>query len=291
MPTVTREVRLEGLGVVRIERINGAKLNRALAITRAIGKKVPDLVGKVSRFRKEYGEQNALELDRATAVMRFGPRTVVDEDGTEHRVPGRLDHMTEEDWQGSGQKVRMPLEPSPGEVIAAVYDDVIEHAEDSVYRLLALLTLPNEEVLAAWKGDGLPKLIEDRVADLMGAYAEELLELAIVAGEALGDQWTTKRTELGGRVGNALRLFGLNPERMTPSTPSTDSTPTTSPENSTPTSYTDSPASTTGDPTSSSEPLPTFSPGSVNGHEPTTNGQPSSTDTEAWTTATEPALP
>jgi hypothetical protein len=274
MPTVTREVRLEGLGVVRIERINGAKLNRALAITRAIGKKVPDLVGKVSRFRKEYGEQNALELDRATAVMRFGPRTVVDEDGTEHRVPGRLDHMTEEDWQGSGQKVRMPLEPSPGEVIAAVYDDVIEHAEDSVYRLLALLTLPNEEVLAAWKGDGLPRLIEDRVGDLMGAYAEELLELAIVAGEALGDQWTTKRTELGGRVGNALRLFGLNPERMTPSTPSTDSTPTTSPENSTPTSYTDSPASTTGDPTSSSEPPQTFSPGSGNGHEPTTNEQP-----------------
>lgn len=251
-------IELEGLGTIRIERINGLKLTRMLAITKAISRKVPGIVGQIGTFRREYAERNAIVLDRATAVMRFGER---------------LERMTDEDWKASGNRLTVPVEPSTAEVIAAVYGDVLEAAEAEVLRLLALITLSNGAVIAAWKEGTLTA--EDgpvalRVDRLLEAPADDLLELAVIAGEVLQDQYTSRRDKLGDRLGNAFRLFGLDPSKMTPES----RTPTTTPTSSTPTSSTDTPASTDGDPTSPSEPPPISSPVSANAPEPTMSEPP-----------------
>lgn len=257
---------------VRVERITGLKLSRSLAIIRAIGRAVPDLVTKWGKFRQEYEQTHSVELDRATALMRFGPQPLAnelgelerDEAGNVRMMPGRLEHLTEEDWNARGNVLRIPASPSTGESIAAILPDALDVAEEHVYRLVALLTLPNQELARVWRTGALNERLDELVDELLAeAYADELLELAVVCGEVLDDQFRRKTSELSGRLGNALRLFGLDPTRLAPATPqsptTSEDTSTTSPSSSKPSSSSDSPSSTDGPPTPPSAPLPTSS--------------------------------
>lgn len=277
---------------VRIERITGLKLSRALAVVRALGKAIPQLVHQYGTFRSEYARTHSLELDRAAALRRYGPEPiigpdgdlVVDEHGQPRMLPGELDHLTDADWQAAGNVLRLPASPSTAESVAAMLPEALEVAEEHVYRLCALLTIPNVDVARYWRTGELKERLDERVDELLAeAYADELLELAVVCGEVLDEQFRRKTSELGGRLGNALRLFGLDPTKL-PNSPTTSPTATSTeqPSTSRPTSSTDSPASTDGPPTPSSTPPPTYS--TPSGDEPgaTPNG---STTTPATTAA------
>ena len=281
-PAAARTVAIGDRTVV-LERLTGLKLSRALAIVRAAGTAVPKIVSTYGTFRQQYEREHSIELDRATARLRFGDE---------------LAHMTEEDWQASDNKLRLPASPTQAETFAALLPEVLDLAEEHVYRLLALLTIPNRELGRAWRDGSHVELLDRAVGDLLAdSYADELLELAVVAGETIEAQFTAKARELGGRMGNALRLFGLDPATLrapaTPESPQTapettqtpsstspasttsdTSTSTTSPASSRPTSSTASESSTDGRPTSPSELPPTSSPASPDELDETPSSEP-----------------
>jgi len=252
----------------RIERVSARKASTALALLRALSRSMPELQRDLATFRRDYEANNVIELDRVQAKLRYPPRplteltedgverAVLEADGTPRLLPSPVDRLTEADWERSGQTFKVPASPSTPEVITALFDKALDVAEEHVYRLLALFTLSNDDVARYRKDGSLKDQLADRSDSLLDdAFADEVLELAVVAGEVVDEQFRRKTDELGDRLGNALSLVGLRPPTRTTPTPA-PSPPAPSkdgPSSLTPSSSTDSPAPTPdGPPTPSS---------------------------------------
>jgi len=224
---------------VTIERVSQRKASVAFALLRGASGKVREVVHDWGRFQTEYEESHTVAIDRAMALLRYGPRPIVDDAGrplvypdrlegpdgssTPHpragqvvMSPSPLEAMTEEAWSAQGNMMRMPRSPSWAESAAAVLPAAIEHAEEEIYRLLALFTLSNEEVAVRRRDGTLRDELERRADELVdGCFADELVELAVVCGEVVDNAFRAKAAAIGGsRMGKALRLLGLNPARM-----------------------------------------------------------------------------
>jgi hypothetical protein len=274
---------------VTIERASALKASRAFAIIKGISREVRGLTKLWGSYVAEYEREHYVELSRAQARLRFPPRPLLDPDtrapirepdtirragapgedpvespnpraGDLVLTPSPIDHMTEEDWQASGQTLRLPESPATPQIVAVIFAEAGDVAEDSVYRLLALFTLRNQDVHRYWKAGTFAEELEERVDWLLGnAYADEVLELAVVVGEAIDDQFRRKIESLGGpaRLGKALRIVGVD----LPTSPTPDPT-ASEPNGSRPTSSTGGPESTDGESTTSSPHPSTSSPGS-----------------------------
>jgi hypothetical protein len=243
----------------RIERPSGRKSSRALATLRAISKAMPGLQEELAEFRRSYERENVVELDRAGARLQYPRLPYIDEDtgrpltdehGAIQYRPSELDAMTDEDWEKAGNVIRLPKSPSFNEEVAAMFGRALEVAEDHVYALLALFTLPNQDVKRAGRAgaDELTALIDERVADLLDdGFGDEWLELGAIVGELVDEHYVQKARSMGDRMGNTLRLFGMAPPKSQIS-PSLSASSSDGPESSTPSSPTDSPSPTDGDP-------------------------------------------
>lgn len=273
--TDARSVTIGG-EAIRVERVSARKASRALALLRHISRQVPGLATRWAEAEAEYRRTHVDVLSRAEARIRFPDRPLITsdaegldvpvrepetlEDGKPNpragdliMVPSPISRMTEADWENSNQRLELAQDPpNPAPMVMAVLDDALELAEEHVYKLLALFTISNEDVARFRKEDRLDEELEVRADRLLDtAFADELLELAVVCGELVDDQFTRKTRELGERMGKALRLVGMGP----PASPSSRTSPTTSgPTDSTPSSSTDGPESSDGGPTSPSTP-------------------------------------
>lgn len=291
---------------VTLERPNGVKASRALAELKQAGSAVKEVTTAMGEFITEYERTHVIELDRIQARMRYPGRPILGLDGEvalepaerpdgspnpragqPAMAPSLVDAMTEEDWREAGGRLRLPESPSQQEVIGAVLPVALEHGEERIWRLLALFLIPNAEVARARRDGRLDALLEERVSTLLeDAYADELMELAAAVGEVIDHHFRRKASEVGERMGNALRVIGLGkkkPTTPTPApTPSSSSSPqeesptststpaeedatdaTSSPSSSRPTSSTASDAPTDGPPTPSSSSPMTSSPPSA----------------------------
>ena len=275
----------------RVEPFSARKVNRALRLLRQIASDVPDLLKVRGRFVAEYEQEHYTEISRAEALRRYGvPSPVLDpetrqpirgDDGQIVTVPSGILQMTEEAWAAVGHKYRVPESPSFGEEMWAIFPHVLDRAEETVVQLLALVLMRNEDV-AAWSRDGslndehkpdgslkkrgkLHEAAQDLLDEAMG---DELLEVAVVAGEVVDEQLMSKARRLmeAGRLGNVVRLFGIDPERLKaarekpaeqPTSNGNGATTSTTPEQ-TPSSSTDSPEASQD---SAPEPSSTTSPG------------------------------
>jgi hypothetical protein len=298
--------------LVIIERPSGLKASRALAIMKRVSKAFPELTKAWATFNTEYERTHYVELDRAQAMLRYGPQPLTDEhgrvimypdrleDGTPHPragevvlIPSRLESLTEEAWAKAEHRVRLPRSPSLGESIVGILDEVLEVAETHVYELLALFTIPNSEVKSLWKqgGDQLNRRIKEQVDDVvLDAYADELLELAVVCGEVVDANFRTKAATLGARAGNALRLFGITlPAKQTEEPPTEAQTDAEAPQTSDSTGSQTSQETTETSPTSSPPHSPTDTPDSSDGtpSEPSTSPSTSSTESPPASTTSE----
>lgn len=271
-----------GAQTVTIERVSARKAAVALGLIRALSRAVPDLQRNWSKFVTEYERENALELNRAQARVRYPPRLVYDAEGQPLKddagelvfSPSIVDSLTEEDWERAGHVLRLPKTPTTPEQIIAVLDEALGVAEDHVYRLLALFTMSNADVKAYRRDGSLDERLQGLADDLLDdAMADEVLELAVVVGETVDTQFRAKASELGDRMGNALRVFGMSPTTTGPST-SPDG-----PSTAKPSSSTDSAPPTTGSPTPSST-SPTTSSSPSEGSSPQTT-EPERTPTPA----------
>jgi hypothetical protein len=247
---------------VTIEPPSGRKASRAFALIRAIGREAPELITAWGEFETTYQAEHYVEIDRANAELRYGPEPLVREGelvvypdghakaGEPIMLPGALESMTEEAWRAVDNKLRLPERPGLEAKLANIIrHDAIERAEENVYRLVALFAMPNADVKRYRQDGSFNERLEDLVNELLDdADLIDLLELAVVAGEVIDEQFRTKAEKLGGRMGNALRVLGLEPRTLAPQT--APEAPQTAPSAATPTP--DSPATSTDTPSSSS---------------------------------------
>jgi hypothetical protein len=223
---------------IRLEPFSARKAIRVIRTIEAIAKGVPDLLDEWGHFEQRYEASHATEMDRAAARSQFGPQPLMDEEPLIHegealsdakgnvlvrRTPkldaeGRpvmgpdpLGHMSEQDWEASGHKLRMPRSPDSYEKIANIFPKALDLAEEQTLRLLALLAMPNGELKQAMRSsEKINDILDERADKLLDAPAEDLLELVVTAGEMVEDQFVTRVKGLGERLPNGGRLFGLN---------------------------------------------------------------------------------
>lgn len=266
---------------VRIEPVSARKASRAFALLRHINRRAKDLAKSVDRFEREWRDEHVTMLTRPEARVQFPALLILDpETGTPVKDPDTseliyrpspVDTMSETDWQATDG--RYPVhERAPGYAVAMhAFDDAVEVAEAHVYRLLALLLMPNDEVSRRHREGTLDDELDQAANDLLDtAMADEVFELAVVCAEVLDEQFNTKMDELGDRAGNAMRLLGMGKR----TTSSSSTTPPSGPTTSTPDSSTDTPSSNgqAGHPTPSS--TPTTDSSSESAPSPTEPEQP-----------------
>lgn len=247
---------------ITIERFTLTKGMRVITLLQLIQKLVPQISREIAEFKREYSQTNIIELDRVQAKMRYGPTPVVNEAGDvqldEHggvlTIASPIDRMSEEDWERSGQTLKLRQAPSNEELMLAIFPLIYEHAQAPLVRLLALVAMPNADVerYAAVSGDKLWEEVDAFAARVIGpAYLEEIMELAVTAAEQVEGQVMTKAKGLGERAGKLAGLLGIK-TKTTATMSETSPTSNESPEQPSSPSASDSHASSTGPLTSSS---------------------------------------
>lgn len=264
-----REVRV-GDRTVRIEDFSGRKGARMLRVLEHVSQRFPEIQSEWAKYTSTYEATHTVDLDRAYARTQLAPQPLMreeplldearkpltDEQGrplvrrdpmldSEGRVmvgPDPLGHLTTADWEASGNKLRQPRSPGVAEQVMAVLPLALDLAESEVARLLALFAMPNEEVKRRSADGKLWDELDAQGDALLDAPLDQLVELAVCAGETLQDQYRVKiRERLGERLAAAARLVGLK----LPDAGGANST--TSASTTSPTSSTDSPQSTGGE--------------------------------------------
>lgn len=271
-----------------LQRPNGSKVSRVFAELRQAGDAVKAVTLAYGEFVRDYEAANVLELDRVQARLEYPPRPILDPetrlpirepdevDGKPNPIAGELvlgpsvvDTISDDDWERAGHKLRLPRSPDLATVIGHLLPVALDLAEDRVYRILALFLMDNREVARLRKSGELEQVLDEKAGDLLDeAFGDELLELAVVAGELVDHHFMRKARDLGDRAGNMLRLIGMGPRTPAGATATTPAeapaeASSSTPATSTPASSTDSPASTDGRPTSPSTPPTTSSPTSA----------------------------
>jgi hypothetical protein len=216
---------------ITLERFTLTKAMRVITLLKLIQQSTKEIGKTAAEFRREYAQDNVLELDRVEAKMRYGPRPIVDADGELMFRDGTLvteqspvDRMTEEDWTRSNQKLRIRQEPTPQEMMWAVFPVAFEHAEETVNRLLGLVIMSNGDVDRYVKSGEIWERVDELVnATIAPAYLDEIMELAVAAAELIEGQVMTKAKALGDRVGKLRQMFGVGTKTSTPETSPTSS--------------------------------------------------------------------
>lgn len=250
MTNATRSITL-GDQTITVEVPSTRKAHRALAWIRHLSRTQPAIQKHVGEFRRQYSADNYTELDRVQARVQFPEKYLADENGDPVRnpdgsiifLPSPVDAITDAEWQATGGKLRLPKAPGGEAVAFAMLDKALELAEEDVYRILALMTLTNEEVKQ--HRNDLAAAVEERVEFILdNSFPADVLELAVIVVEVLEEHVNSRLARLGDRAGKALRMVGLG-SQTDPGPATTDPTPT--PSTSTPNTSTDSPASTDGE--------------------------------------------
>lgn len=245
--------------------VTARKFVRIGKVLKNVARTTPEIIGELSRFTTEYEANNKIVLSRTQALMRFGPEPAyvplleedgavkigltgdpimvpqLDEAGNQIVRPGRLDHMTDADWEASNQQLELPRSPGLMEQIAAVFPLAFEAAEDQLVQLYGILLVDNKRLADAIReGDGAAaRLISEEGEEFLDrGDIGDMLELLVVAIEVSRGQIDRVIEDLGDRVGKALAMMGLGGLA-----PKIETRPSTKP-----TSSTDSPAATAGIP-------------------------------------------
>jgi hypothetical protein len=248
---------------ITIEGFSGRKGARLVRMLDNLGKAVPEIQREAERYRREYEANNTIDIDRALARAQNPPqpmtrerpviedgRAVCDDDGRPLVVveamldeqnrpimgPDPLGHISEEDWQASGHKLRTPRSPSDMEMLLNVLPRALELAETELAAVLALVAMPDAEVKQRGHDGSLKDALLEQGDALLDAPWDQLVELALAASEALQDQYRQQvRGRLGERLDRAARSWGLDRlmSRVSPGTNSTTPASTTSPTSST----------------------------------------------------------
>lgn len=188
-----------------LEQLSSFKALRAMRVVKAVFEEYPELLTEMEKYRRDYEAANQVPMSRSAALFRFGP--------------DRLGHLTDADWEASGNQLVLPRSPGLEEQVLHIFPKAFDTAERHMLRLCALVLISNSDLERADIAGGdaeVEKVIEERAKRLPHeAMADELPELLTVAVEVVQEQIGTKVKGLQERLGNALRLFGLGRQSST----------------------------------------------------------------------------
>lgn len=236
------------------------------------------VLSETAAFKRQYEKENVVEIPRAEARRQFRPkplykaRQIIADDGetieevVEEPVidektgepvlgPDPLAHLTDQDWQASGNMLRLADSPGDDVIFAQMIPTGFKLARAQVLRLIALALTTNRE-LEEWDGQGSETIagqLDQKGKKLLHqARADELVRLAVAVARKCKDQ-------LGGPFDEAAAAFReLRPSKQQqteePTAPEQQpvSVETEGEPSAKPTSSTESPAATGGRQTSSS---------------------------------------
>lgn len=238
---------------VTVGRFRGYTATKIMREAAAIGRRYPRLSKDIAAYKRDYEAENSITLTRAEAEMKLGT------DATK---------ISEAAWEAAGQQLTLRRSPAIEEQMVAVWPDLLEHAEEHVIRLLALLAIDRQALEEAYDTDDVDDALSREGKRLLfDGDAAELLELALAGVEVGRAQFAPLRD----RASKLLAQLGITSKSTPAPAPSSQ---TTSPETTT------SPDQGPEESTTSGEDSPTTSPSSE-------TRPSSSTDLEAPTDGAE----
>lgn len=245
---------------------------------------VREVLLEMARFKRSYEQEHYTEMGRAEARLAHRPgalwrevpvtndgEVVKDDDGVvvlarePVLVDGRpvigpdpLGHMTEADWEHSGQVLQQHETPAEGYQWAAVVPVAFRLARSTVLRLVALALTPNAD-LEKWddQGDEIRDKLDEEAKRLVHrSAADELMAAFVSTLEAAKDQLAGPFGQARAAVGDLLGR-SQEGEKEPASSPPPPMTPASDESTSSQTSSTSSGAGTAESPGGTS---PTGSP-------------------------------
>ncbi len=209
-----KEVRI-GERNVTIPRFSAFKIARSGRLISQIAKAYPTIMFDVAKFERDYEEQNTIRITKTMAQLpRFDSLA-----------------LTDEDFEGR-EFVELPRSPSNGQMFASVFPQIMEAAEGDVITLFALVLAPNKELEEADENDGIDEYLKTSARKLLHeAFADQLLDAAIVVAQVLAEQFAGKIDEAGKAAASLQdQVTGAkstnSPESSTDSPTPTDGTET-----------------------------------------------------------------
>lgn len=186
---------------VTIPEFSGYRALEVAGTLAEISDGIPEIQNAIAEFRRRYERENVAEMERTFALFQFGPE--------------RLAGISDADWQANGNMLRLPKSPETQEIVWAVFPKAYKLARQEMLRLAALFEVSDAE-LEEWDEandvDLQAKLLERGRALAHESRGTELLELLFAGAEHCQREFGDKIQEIGGRLGNVLRLFGWQPE-------------------------------------------------------------------------------
>lgn len=239
-----------GSKAIRIDTITGWKFLEAAEVLAKITEELPGVYNKMEEFSQQRMKSTEKVYSRAAALASFTKE---------------LNGITDEWWKANGEEMRLPgPRPSIQEQVIFVFPEVLNKARPLVKRLLAVLSVPNNELQQAASGDaGIDALLEQWGNDLIfqGSIGQ-LIGLLVTAVDAFRKE-ATEDPEVQALLARAAEMF-LGQESPTGSTlteddgqPQTETETTDEDDESArkPTSSSDSPTPLDGSPETSSTDL------------------------------------
>lgn len=231
-------------------------------------------------FKRRYEAEHFVTMDRAEARRQFAPRPLLEEVPIEHdgkiladdgvpllrRVPmlrdgepvmglDPLGHLSDADWEASGNVLKVPDSPSRDLIVTAQVEAGFRLGRPQALRLLALALASNAD-LEKWDGEGGDEKIRaelDAEAKrlLHRASAGELMRAAGVVVDLLREQLSDPFEELRATFAR-MRRSGSRGDETAAREPEPMRVETSGESESQPTSSTSSQGDTDGSPESSS---------------------------------------
>lgn len=251
------------------------KAVHAMETLGAIESQVREIMHEAGDFRAEWMKRHSLSIPRAEARRQFRPEPLLKQETTEDGVSitpmlddagavilgaDPLAHLTDADWEASGNTLVVPEQPDDSAVQMALIPKAFKIARESVMELLSLAVVADRDV-EQWDAAGeLEEKLKVRgKALLFECKADELAKLAVavirLAREQVADPFDAARAEIQAMFsrpedvdGEATAEPPIEPMSVEP--PESDEPE--SETGSSPTSSTASPADTAGVPTPSS---------------------------------------
>jgi hypothetical protein len=202
-----------GSKAIRIDTITGWKFMESAELIAKITEALPGIYNRMEEFSQQRMKSTEKVYTRAAALASFGEE---------------LKDITPEWWEANGNEMRLPgPRPSIQEQVIYVFPEAFKQARPLVARLLAVLSVPNDELFQASSGGG-----EDAIDVLLTKWADEMLfhgsiadlvKIAVMAVEAFRRE-ATQDPEVKALLARLAQMF-ISPESLEDSTLTTDAAP------------------------------------------------------------------
>jgi hypothetical protein len=199
---------------VRLGDFSGCKFFEAMGLLGEIMEAVPLADEKITEYTKQWLAANGAErvFDRATARYMLGEA---------------IDPITDEEWQASGQTLKLAKGPDGSAAFMRAFPPVYRHAREQVERLICLIATPNSKLAEADDKGELDSIYEQggavheqRRLVLHEAKVSQQMKLVIGSVRQLAEE--LREADVGGDLGELRAAVATLNAALNPTAASND---------------------------------------------------------------------